>query len=368
MTVRGLILQASYRIASGRNGQRTPVVHIYGRLEEGDTFLLRDDRQRPHFYIRAADVERARELCASQPTEQRNFAGEPVRRIEVDVPQDVPALRDRLHAADIGTYEADVRFALRYLIDRGIKGGFELDGEWVPGSGVSRVYTNPTLRPIHVEVEPRVLCFDIETAGREERLLAISLYGPGIDEVLIVDGGTRAMPERALRCLDEGAALDLFCSRVQELDPDVLTGWNVIDFDLGVLQRIAERLKHPLRLGREPGAMRLRRAEGYFGSGQAFIPGRLVLDGIDLLRGAFVRMDEYSLDAVARDVLGEGKAVAGDVHDRIEEILDNYRQDLAAFALYARTDARLAYDIVQWTGEFSENREMAHTKILRSRP
>ena len=67
--------------------------------------------------------------------------------------------------------------------------------------------------------------------------------------------------------------------------------------------------------------MRLRKAEGYFGSGQAFIPGRLVLDGIDLLRGAFVRMDEYSLDAVAREVLGEGKAVAGDVHDRIEEII-----------------------------------------------
>ncbi len=349
MTARGLILQTSYRVASGPDGQRTPVVHIYGRLEEGGTFLVRDDRQRPHFYIRAADAERARELHAPQPqpTDQRNFAGAPVRRIEVQLPQDVPALRDRLHAAGIETYEADVRFALRYLIDRGVKGGCELDGEWVPGNGVSRVYTNPTLRPAGVEVEPRVLSFDIETAGREERLLAISLYGSGVDEVLIVDAGSRAMPERALRCLDERAALDLFCARVAQIDPDVLTGWNVIDFDLGVLQRIAERLNHPLRLGREPGAMRLRKAEGYFGSGQAVIPGRLVLDGIDLLRGAFVRMDEYSLDAVAREVLGEGKAVAGDVHDRIEEILANYKQDLAAFALYARTDARLAFDIIE---------------------
>jgi DNA polymerase-2 len=57
-------------------------------------------------------------------------------------------------------------------------------------------------------------------------------------------------------------------------------------------------------------------------------------------------MDDYSLDAVAREVLGEGKMVAGDVHDRIGEILHNYRHDLPAFALYARTDARLAYDIV----------------------
>jgi DNA polymerase-2 len=155
------------------------------------------------------------------------------------------------------------------------------------------------------------------------------------------------MPDLARRCVDERAALDLFCARVDELDPDVLTGWNVIDFDLTVLQRIAARLNHPLLLGRDPGALRLRKAEGYFGSGQASIPGRLVLDGIDLLRGAFVRMDEYSLDAVAREVLGEGKAVAGDVGDRIGEILDNYRRDLDAFALYARTDARLAYQILE---------------------
>jgi len=240
-----------------------------------------------------------------------------------------------------------VRFAVRYLIDRGIKGGCEIDGEWTPGKGVNRVYSNPTLRPTRVEVEPRVLSFDIETDGRGDRLLAISLYAPGIDEVLIVDGGNRAMPDRAQRCADERVALDRFCARVKQIDPDVLTGWNVIDFDLTVLEQVAARLNHPFALGREPGAMRLRKAEGYFGSGQASIPGRLVLDGIDLLRGAFVRMDEYSLDAVARAVLGEGKAVAGDVRDRVAEILDNYDNDLAAFARYARTDARLAFEILE---------------------
>src|SRR6185437_17000220 len=165
------------------------------------------------------------------------------------------------------------------------------------------------------------------------------------DEVLIVDSSDRPMPERATRCADEAAALDAFCARVATLDPDVLTGWNVIDFDLTVLEKIAARLRQSLPLGLAAGAMRLRKAEGYFGSGQASIPGRLVLDGIDLLRGAFVRMDDYSLDAVARKVLGEGKAVSGDVRDRIGEITHNYKHDLPAFALYARTDARLAFEI-----------------------
>jgi DNA polymerase-2 len=309
---------------------------------------VRDDRQRPHFYIRAADAERARALRAPEPkpTDKRSFAGAAVCRLEVEIPQDVPGLRDRLHAAGMETFEADVRFAMRYLIDRGIKGGCEIDGAWIPGNGVARVYSNPTLRPVAVDVEPRVLSFDIETDGKGDGLLAISLYAPGVDEVLIVDSADRPMPEHATRCADERAALDAFCARVKEFDPDVLMGWNVIDFDLTVLQRVAARLSHPFLLGREPGAIRLRKAEGYFGSGQASIPGRLALDGIDLLRGAFVRMDEYSLDAVAREVLGEGKAVAGDVRDRIAEILHNYQHDLAAFALYARTDARLAFDIV----------------------
>ena len=347
-SARGLILQASYRVVSASHGQRIPVVHLYGRLEGGDTFLIRDDRQRPHFYIRAADAGRARELRAPEPrpTGKRSFAGGSVSRMEVETPQDIPGVRDRLHAAGIETFEADVRFAVRYLIDRGIKGGCEIEGDWVPTERIARVYSNPTLRPFRVDVQPRVLSFDIETDPQGDRLLAISLYAPGVDEVLIVDGGDRRMPDLARRCIDERAALDLFCARVNEVDPDVLIGWNVIDFDLTVLQRIAARLRHPLLLGREPGTLLLRKAEGYFGSGQASIPGRLVLDGIDLLRGAFVRMDEYSLDAVAREVLGEGKAVAGDVGDRVGEILHNYQHDLTAFALYARTDARLAYQIL----------------------
>ncbi|HEY5263821.1 MAG TPA: DNA polymerase II [Steroidobacteraceae bacterium] len=348
-TARGFILQASYRLSVALDGRRTPVLHIHGRLDSGETFLVLDDRQCPYFYIRAADAGAAQALRAPPPqsTDKRDFEAAAVCRLEVETPQDLAALRDRLHAAGIVTYEADVRFAARYLIDRAIKGGCEIDGSWISGTGTARVYSNPVLRPIRVDIEPRVLSFDIETRGKDDRLLAISLYAPDIDEVLIVDGAGRGMPDRATRCVDERAALDAFCKRVREIDPDVLTGWNVIDFDLTMLQRVAARLNHPFSLGREPGAMRLRKAEGYFGSGYASIPGRLVLDGIDLLRGAFVRMDEYSLDAVAREVLGEGKTVAGDVRDRIAEILHNYQHDLPAFALYARTDARLAFGILQ---------------------
>ena len=344
---RGFITQASYRVATDANARRRPVIQIYGRLEDGASFLVRDDRQRPHFYIRGADLERARAAGApaGSPTTKRTFDGTQVARIEVEAPGDVPPVRDRLHASGIDTYEADLRFAVRYLIERRIKAGCTIDGAPSAGKSVTWVFDNPTLAPADVNIEPRVLSFDIETDPKG-RLLAISLYAPGLDEVLIVDDGNRDMPEKSTRCESEFAALTTFCDRVRAADPDVLTGWNIVDFDLAALTRIASRVQHPFDLGRDAGPIRLRKPEGYFGSGQASIPGRLVLDGIDLLRGAFVRMDDYSLDAVARRVLGEGKAVKGDVRDRLGEILHNYREDLPAFALYARTDARLAHDIV----------------------
>ncbi len=144
MSVRGFILQPTYRIESGR-----PVVHLFGRLETGETFLVRDDRLVPHFYVAANDVERARELGAKTlvASERVTMDGQPVARVEVRIPQDTPALRERLTLGGVRCYEADVRFAMRFLIDRGIQGSLEVAGDWQPGPRIGRVYRNPEVRP-----------------------------------------------------------------------------------------------------------------------------------------------------------------------------------------------------------------------------
>ncbi len=375
---RGFILQATYRILDG-----TPVVHLYGVLERGGTFLVRDRRETPHFYIRRDDAARARELGAARQhgAARQTFDGEPVVRVEVAVPPDTPPLRDRLHEQGIRTFEADVRFAVRYLIDRGVRGGCEIAGASTPGARITRVFDDPELRPADVQVTPSVLSLDIETDPAGRRLLAVALYGQGADEVYIVDPAGRVLPDRAVGCASEREALDAFAARVRALDPDVLTGWNMVDFDLKVLGRVAERTGTPLDLGRDAGPLRLRPPRGWFGSGEASIPGRLVLDGMDLVRGAFLRFDDYTLDRVAREVLGEGKAAleragegkaaleragegkaaleragegkaalerAGEAGgNRAHEIQARFRDDLDAFANYARTDARLALQIVR---------------------
>ena len=86
-TFRGFILQPTYRVESG-----VPVLHLFGRLEDGRSFLVRDRRQVPRFYVERDDAERAREKGAlrQSATDQVTLLGRPVVRIEVQEPADTP--------------------------------------------------------------------------------------------------------------------------------------------------------------------------------------------------------------------------------------------------------------------------------------
>lgn len=341
---RGFLLQTNYRIESDN-----AVLYLYGRLDNGQSFLIRETRQRPHFVIRDKDVGHpALKGIEIERSEYHTLDGHPAATVLFQTPRDMLSCRDRLHHQHVPTYEADLRFAESYLIRNNIRGGIEISG--VPDfndSLVDVVFNDPDVRAISIEFQPSVLSFDIETDPSARELLAISIYGPITDEVIVVDPNRRQMPERAVSVGSAVEAIQLFIERVRELDPDVLLGWNVIDFDLAVLQRIAHRNRSSLCLGRSNADVRILSARGFFGSSRAVIQGRIALDGIGLIRGAFIPFAEHNLDAVAREVLGEGKAVIEKVHDRAGEILTRYYEDLEGFVQYSRADARLAYQIIE---------------------
>lgn len=347
--VRGFILQPTYRILRGR-----AVVHLFGVLETGQSFLVRDGRMAPYFYVATDDAERAALLGAeTQETTDRVTLdeGRPVTRILVPTPPSTPEIRDRLHRHGIRTYEADVLFARRFLIDRGIRGSLEIRGE--PRTEQDRppsdafpellVFDDPRLDPSGFQPRLTVLSLDIETDLRARRVLSVGLHGCGASEVLLWCPDGLDAPEGAVPCATEADLLRAFAHRVRELDPDVLTGWNVVDFDLDVLLRRAEELGVRLDLGRLPGRVRIRSGRGRQGS-EASVPGRVVLDGIQLLISSFISMESYSLDAVAREVLGEGKTITK--HDRGEEIQRAFRQDRQKLVDYNLNDARLVLDIL----------------------
>lgn len=341
---KGFILQSSYRVVAG-----SATILLFGRLEDGRTFLIRESRRRPYFYVRSKDREAIRTRTAiTESTDWQSMDGHSVSKVTVRKPAEVVPIRDALHKQGIHTYEADIRFTTSYLIENNIRGGVGIEGDSIESDlGVDVEFHNPELYPASVSISPSCLAFDIETDPSAKQLLAISVYGEQVDQVFICDPEGRELPDKSVGCKSENETIERFIDLVLTVDPDVLTGWNVVDFDLNVLNRVAQRTNADFELGRVPGRITFREARGYFGSGQAIVPGRLVLDGIDLVRGAFIHFPEYTLERVSQEVLGEGKRVEGDVDDRAGEIVHQYTNNIEAFAEYARTDSRLAYEIVQ---------------------
>ncbi len=339
---RGFVLQSSYRIEAGR-----PVVVIYGKLDTGGPFLVRDTRQVPFFYIRRTDAERARTLGAvtrNDEPRKTTFRGEPAVRVEVQLPAEVPPWREKLTAAGIECFEADVPFASRFLIDRGIRGALEIRGTPRRAEDIPFIFENPELAPGDHSPQLSILSLDIETDPQAKSLLSIALAGCGGPEVLLLNPGTELCPAGAVPFPSETALVEGLIRQVRQRDPDILTGWNVVDFDLSVLLKIAQRLGIPMTLGRGPEPLRLRHSDYARVQNQATVPGRIVLDGIELLRGAFVRLDSYSLDAAAREILGHGKTYAGP--NRPAEILRMFKEERARFVEYNLNDARLVLEIL----------------------
>ncbi|HEV8337482.1 MAG TPA: DNA polymerase II [Candidatus Polarisedimenticolia bacterium] len=342
--VRGFILQPTYRIEAGK-----PIVYIFGKLETGEPFLVRDGRSTPHFFVRESDAPRAWQIGADRqaPTGWTTLDLEPVLRVEVPTPPDAAPLRDRLRAAGIPCYEADVRFALRFLIDRHLRGSIAIEGASRAGNRIPRIYDDPRLTPCEFRPKLKILSLDLETDTRGTRVLSAALHGPGFEEVLLSSPADRERPAGSVFCGTEKNLLLRLAETLRHQDPDVITGWSVVEFDLSILERRARAHDLSLDLGRIPGPMRIHRDRSAWGTSRAEIPGRMVLDGIQLLKGAFVKLEDYRLETAARALLGEGKTLAGP--DRHREIERLFKEDLPAFVRYNLTDARLVSAILERT-------------------
>src|SRR5262249_59487973 len=98
---------------------------------------------------------------------------------------------------------------------------------------------------------------------------------------------------------DERRCLTRFLDHLRAADPDVLTGWNVGDFDVGVLLRVCRRLGLRCALGRTDEEAEIRRDQSFTREPRVILAGRQVLGGLALLRSAFIHLDDYRLPTAA---------------------------------------------------------------------
>ena len=151
------------------------------------------------------------------------------------------------------------------------------------------------------------------------------------------------MPEYTLICSNERQLLKQFSQWLQDYDPDAIIGWAVVQFDFQILCARARELGVRLRLGRGGEEIRWRAGQGNRPA-KLYMPGRVALDGIEVMRSATWQFESFALENVARQLLGRGKDITKP-QDRGEEIQRMYREDPASLVKYNLEDCRLVWDI-----------------------
>ena len=266
--------------------------------------------------------------------------------------------RDRLREIGIEVIEGDVRPTDRFLMERFICGSVQLIEPTLARldahlPGYSTV--EPRARPGDYRPDFTVMSVDIETAWNEPRLYSIGLICGGTRHCYMVADGGNGREERTVRleggelipCRSEREAILRWLALVDKTDPDLIIGWNLVQFDLRFLQDCCDRLEIDFRLGRnrsKPVWRWLDQTDRYL----IHIPGRVALDGIELLRTLTWHFSSFSLETVAQELLGRGKLVT-DVDDRAVEIQKMYQEDQLNLAAYNLEDCQLVLDIFAYT-------------------
>ena len=308
--------------------------------QESVAFIPEEFRQQTETLIRDERHTRVQSL------ELKDFRRRPVFGLYCRSNRQLQNLEKRLRENGIAVYEADIRPPERYLMERFITAPVWFSGE-VRGDSV----VNARLKP-HPDYRPQLkwVSLDIETTEHGE-LYCIGLEGCGQRQVYMLgppNGDASTLDFDLIYVDSRPQLLEQLNAWFARHDPDVIIGWSVVQFDLRVLQKHADRYGIPLRLGRQNQALEWR--EHGFKPGVFFAQatGRLVIDGIEALKSAFWDFPSFSLEAVSRQLLGEGKAI-DNPWQRMEEINWRFAHDKPALAKYNLKDCELVTRIFQHT-------------------
>lgn len=309
-------------------------------VQESVAFIPEAFRQQTETLIRDERHVRVQSL------ELKDFRRRPVFGLYCRSNRQLQNLEKRLRENGISVFEADIRPPERYLMERFITAPVWFSGEARGGSIV-----NARLKP-HPDYRPTLkwVSLDIETTEHGE-LYCIGLEGCGQRQVYMLgppNGDASTLDFELIYVDSRPQLLEQLNAWFARHDPDVIIGWSVVQFDLRVLQKHADRYGIPLRLGRQNQALEWR--EHGFKPGVFFAQaqGRLVIDGIEALKSAFWDFPSFSLEAVSRQLLGEGKAI-DNPWQRMEEINWRFAHDKPALAKYNLKDCELVTRIFQHT-------------------
>lgn len=331
-------------------------VYLFGRLENGKSFASIHDFT-PYFFIKQDDVKKAQILLKKftlEETRLTDFKGNKVSKVSSENQAELHKLGSALRKKKIEIYESDLNPVMRFIIDNDLLGAIKITPEdEQSGERTDLIFNNPKISPSDVKPKLKVLAIDLESGKKTDELFCIGLYSQDYKKNFVL--GKVDYPNTVC-CKDEGELLERFKEEIIAQDPDIITGWNFIDFDLLYLKKKFEEHNIPFNIGRTNESVKIKIESNFMRTSTATIPGRQAMDGLYLLRDPFIKeapsikekkFESYTLEDVSQGILGDGKLLKG--KGRHEEIEKLFKTDKKKLVDYNLQDCKLAYDILEKT-------------------
>lgn len=349
------IITASYRRepTEGPEDAQEPVIQLFGRTRDGRSIAIEFSGFKPYFYVveppqalRGA-FERDKQVLAFEDA-TLEVEGRPTScaKVVLRQPWRTPEYREKARKFGSTPLEADIPFQHRFIYDMDLGAAVRVHG--TAGNPAGRYTTELFL--VAERFEPcdpfrpnlRILSFDIENSVRDDHIFCIGVaYREGGEiKTRILTGNEREIIER-------------FVKLIYELDPDIISGYNIDGYDLPVLIRRAEKHGMPrLALARDHSS--------FFHLGERFwrLDGRILTDVWWAVR-AEMRPKQETLDYVAKQLLGEGK------HELQRRLIDQeWERDRDKVIRYCINDAELSLKILERVRRIEKTLDLAAVSKL----
>jgi DNA polymerase I len=346
------------------NVNEEPIVRIFGKDKNGKTVCIFREKYMPYFYAMGGDVagvlkDDNQVISIERVKRKLVFEGgkeSEIFKITLKNPAKTPEIREKIKNAGMTAFEADVLFKYRYMADEGLMGMGWAKAD-CNSTSTNTVLTSCKLSAKGIrsiermeDVPLKTLAFDIEcistTAGgvpeaRKDPIIMISIvFGDeykGMKSVVLSTRRSKYVRDFP----SEKELLEEFIKIINDYDPDVLTGFNVNNFDLPyILERMKREGVRPV-FGRCTQKSVMARRVG--ARHKIAIVGRVIVDSYEIVKKDF-SLHRYSLDSVASNLLGERKV---DVkHSEIEKLWKGSDEEFNRLVNYSRVDSVLAMNLV----------------------
>ena len=339
-------------------GDRLELV-LWAKSDRGPVRVVIDDQKAVCFVARDTPLDGLNgegRRFERKPLALATLAGAPVDGLYFRCQRDLVAARDVLRGRGVTLYESDLKPNDRYLMERFVSASFSVDGEARQCSGYIE-FRNPAIKRTAYRAGLVQISLDVESDGLSGQLYSIAVHGDDCAIVFMIsDAPIQLDGARVDVCADEKALLITFFAWLARADPDLIVGWNVINFDLDLIERRCRALGIEFAAGRGGDRSTVLQPQNARGTRVARVPGRVVLDGIDWLRAAFWSFESFGLETVANSLLGRGKHdLSSETQggsggaDKVAEINRLFRDDRARLAAYNIEDCRLVTEIFDHT-------------------